>query len=152
MREAGLLGTTRFADCRLRIPTGRMLGTPLGKGLGSAHTAAPGDRSPRRRMWRWVAGRRQPGGGGDSAGLGVGLRRAEATERLAPFAGGERCDGFDPLRSGDAPFGTEGFRKLLERVAERRQTAVRAAMARREQGAADEAASRQVSARGGGES
>ncbi|OQW45510.1 MAG: hypothetical protein A4C66_07180 [Nitrospira sp. HN-bin3] len=42
--------------------------------------------------------------------------------------------------------------KLLERVAERRQTAVRAAMARREQGAADEAASRQVSARGGGES
>jgi flagellar export protein FliJ len=38
--------------------------------------------------------------------------------------------------------------KLLERVAERRQIAVRAAMARREQRAADEAAHRQISVRG----
>lgn len=42
--------------------------------------------------------------------------------------------------------------KLLERVAERRQTIVRAVMARREQCGTDEAASRQVSVRGRGDS
>ncbi|HMS86757.1 MAG TPA: flagellar export protein FliJ [Nitrospira sp.] len=42
--------------------------------------------------------------------------------------------------------------KLLERVAERRQSAVRAAHARREQWATDEAASRQVSVRSRGDS
>lgn len=42
--------------------------------------------------------------------------------------------------------------KILERVAERRQTTVRTAMARHEQWAADEAASRQVSARSRGDS
>ncbi|MBX3325688.1 MAG: flagellar export protein FliJ [Nitrospira sp.] len=42
--------------------------------------------------------------------------------------------------------------KLLERVAERRKTAVRAVMARREQRETDEAAHRQVSIRGDGES
>jgi flagellar export protein FliJ len=42
--------------------------------------------------------------------------------------------------------------KLLERVAERRRIAVRAAMARQEQWATDEAAGRQVSVRGRGDS
>lgn len=42
--------------------------------------------------------------------------------------------------------------KLLERVAERRQIAVRVAIARREQWAADEAAHRQIFVRGEGDS